>query len=72
LVERAVTVAEHEGLAKTAERVVIASGIPIGTQKTKRLIASARQGAIGVIYPDLPWLMRFNSHPNNADRYVIG
>src|SRR4051794_39585812 len=41
--ELAVTVADHEGLAKTAERVVIASGIPIGTPETKRLIASARQ-----------------------------
>src|SRR5437762_3824384 len=35
---------------------------------TKRLIASARQGAVGVIYLDLLWLMRFNSHPINADR----
>ena len=72
LVERAVTVAEHEGLAKTAERVVIASGIPNRDPETKRLIASARQGAIGVIYPDLPWLMRFNSRPINAGRYLIG
>jgi hypothetical protein len=40
--------------------------------ETKRLIASARQGAIGVIYPDLPWLMRFNSRPINAGRYLIG
>src|SRR5437764_11287381 len=39
---------------------------------TKRLIASARQGAVGVIYLDLLWLMRFNSHPINADRYLIG
>jgi hypothetical protein len=35
LVERAVTVAEHEGLAKTAESVVIALGIPFGTQEQK-------------------------------------
>jgi hypothetical protein len=40
--------------------------------ETKRLIASARQGAIGVIYPNLPWLMRFNSRPINAGRYLIG
>src|ERR1700726_3988548 len=33
LLERAVTVAGHEGLAKTAESVVIALGIPIGTQE---------------------------------------
>jgi hypothetical protein len=35
LVERAVTVAQHEGLAKTAESVVISSGIPFRTQEQK-------------------------------------
>jgi hypothetical protein len=34
-VKRAVTVALHEGLAKTAESGVISSGIPFGTQEQK-------------------------------------
>jgi hypothetical protein len=41
--------------------------------KNKRsLRASARRDALGVIYPDLPRLTRFNSHPINADGYLIG
>lgn len=40
-----------------------------GTKEVKRALGRTE---IGVIYPDLPWLMRFNSHPINADRYVIG
>ena len=35
-------------------------------------MATARQGAAGVIYPDLLRLTRLNSHPINADRYRIG
>src|ERR1700692_4467795 len=38
---------------------------------TKSLIASARRDEVGVIYPNLPWLTRLNSHPINADRYLI-
>ena len=39
---------------------------------TKEVQGALGRTEIGVIYPDLPWLMRFNSHPINADRYVIG
>jgi len=38
---------------------------------TRSLIASARRDEVGVIYPNLPWLTRLNSHPINADRYLI-
>jgi hypothetical protein len=40
--------------------------------RTKEVQGVLGRTEIGVIYPDLPWLMRFNSHPINADRYVIG
>ena len=45
MVERAVTIARHEGLAKKAE---------------------------SVIYPNSPRLTGLNSHPINADSYLIG
>jgi hypothetical protein len=65
MVERGVTVAQ-QGLAKTGLRH------PIRDAGTKSLMASVRWGAVGVIYPILLGLMRFNSHPINADRYLIG
>src|ERR1700739_4063168 len=31
--------------------------------RTKEVQGALGRTEIGVIYPDLPWLMRFNSHP---------
>jgi pyruvate kinase len=44
MVERAVTVARHDGLAKTAESVVITAGIPFGTPGATNALRIARLG----------------------------
>jgi pyruvate kinase len=44
MVERAVTVAQHDGLAKTAETVVITAGIPFGTPGATNALRIARLG----------------------------
>ena len=44
MVERAVTVAQHDGLAKTAESVVITAGIPFGTPGATNALRIARLG----------------------------
>jgi hypothetical protein len=71
MLERAVTAAHHEG-GQDGRSGVIFLSIPFGTEETKSLMASARQRAVGVIYPVLLWLTSLNSHPFNADRYFIG
>jgi len=44
MVERAVTVSQHDGLAKTAETVVITAGIPFGTPGATNALRIARLG----------------------------
>ena len=44
MVERAVAVAQHDGLAKTAETVVITAGIPFGTPGATNALRIARLG----------------------------
>jgi pyruvate kinase len=44
MVERAVTVAHHDGLAKTAETIVITAGIPFGTPGATNALRIARLG----------------------------
>ena len=44
MVERAVTVAQHDGLAKTAETVVITAGIPFGPPGATNALRIARLG----------------------------
>jgi hypothetical protein len=44
---------------------------PLPPSTARQIAASARWYTVGVIYLDLPRLTRFNSHPINADGYLI-